>query len=79
MANSASSLTHLSTFSPTYSMGCIFDPLFLSFICSVILSRNNNNNNNNNSNNNNNNDDDADDNDNDNNNNNSNNIIIFHC
>ena len=73
MANSASSLTHLSTFSPTYSMGCIFDPLFLSFICSVILSRNNNNNNNNN------NDDDDDDNDNDNNNNNSNNIIIFHC
>ena len=69
MANSASSLTHLSTFSPTYSMGCIFDPLFLSFICSVILSRNNNNNN----------DDDDDDNDNDNNNNNSNNIIIFHC
>ena len=73
MANSASSLTHLSTFSPTYSMGCIFDPLLLSFICSVILSRNNNNNNNNN------NDDDDDDNDNDNNNNNSNNIIIFHC
>ena len=73
MADSASSFTHSSTFSPTYSMGCIFDPLFLSFICSVILSRNNNNNNNNN------NDDDDDDNDNDNNNNNSNNIIIFHC
>ena len=41
MANSASSLTHSSTFSPTYSMGCIFDPLFLSFICPVILSHNN--------------------------------------
>ena len=47
MADSASSFTHSSTFSPTYSMGCIFDPLFLSFICSVILSHNNNNNNHN--------------------------------
>ena len=50
MADSASSFTHSSTFSPTYSMGCIFDPLFLSFICSVILSHNNNNNSNNNNN-----------------------------
>ena len=53
MADSASSFTHSFTFSPTYSMGCIFDPLFLSFICSVILSHNNNNNNNSNNNNNN--------------------------
>ena len=40
MANSASSLTHSSTFFPTYFMGCIFYLLFLSFICSVILSHN---------------------------------------
>ena len=52
-----------------YFLPNIFDPLFLSFICSVILSHNNNNNNNN----------DDDDDDDDNNNNNSNIIIIFHC